>query len=158
MKNMKRFLTVLMAFTLLTGVSLYAQNPSKIALAMGELEKKYNETKGMDCMTFTKGKGLEMIKMVLNKELGKTFMKGVTSVTIIDYSEASEQVCQSFNKDLDVITTQLKELGTEGEKRGTRSFACTSNVDAGKLSDFIIVMEGDGKKTMMYMAGCIAVE
>ena len=43
-----------------------------------EIVKKYDDNNGVSCVTVAKGSGLEMLKMVFNKEFGKEFMKGVT--------------------------------------------------------------------------------
>ena len=62
----------------------YSQVPSKIDVKVQEIVKIYNNVKGVECMTVTKGSGLEMVKLMLNKQFGKDFMKGVTSVTVIN--------------------------------------------------------------------------
>jgi predicted lipoprotein len=71
-------------------------------------------------MTVTKGFGLSMVKMKFNKQFGKEFMKGVTRITVIEYSEASQQTCQSLHKELDAFSSLLKEadIGKEKDKSG----------------------------------------
>ena len=152
-----RSFTVLVALLMITGVSLYAQSATPVEKAMAEIVAKYENTKGVDCITATKGSGLEMMKMMLNKQLGKSFMKGVTSITIIEYSEASAQVCQSLRKDLDIFTSLLEELDAN-EDGYSRCFASPSKSGEGKLSDFIIAIEDDETKTIMYMAGEITIQ
>ena len=163
MRSFMRSLTVLVALLMITGVSLYAQSATPVEKAMAEIVAKYENTKGVDCITATKGSGLEMMKMMLNKQLGKSFMKGVTSITIIEYSEASAQVCQSLRKDLDIFTSLLEELdakedGDSNEDGYSRCFASPSKSGEGKLSDFIIAIEDDETKTIMYMAGEITIQ
>lgn len=156
-------LTILIALLMLAIANVYAETPSDASKAMRELVKKYNDTKGVNCITVTKGKGLEIMKMMLNNELGKSFMKGVTSITIIEYGEASEQVCQSLRKDLDQFTSLLKEFNLGGAKdiaqnQYSRCFACISEADAGKLTDFVIALEEGNTKNIMYMEGEIVVK
>ena len=102
-----------------------------------------------------------MIKMMLNKQFGKEFMKGVTSITIVDYSDASEDVCKALRADIDASLSVLEEIDLDGmetdpSNRYLRSFA--SSVDEKAISDFIIVIEDNDTKTLMYMAGKIDIE
>lgn len=158
MKSLKRVLSLFVVLALSMGIGVYAQNPSAVSIAMSELEKKYEDTEGVDCVTLTKGNGLDMMKMMLNKELGRSFMKGVTSITLIDYSEASAQVRKSLGEELETITSMLEEFDTGENKGAARGFASTADIDAGKLSDFLIVIENDDSKTVMYMAGEIVLK
>ena len=82
MKYINKILTLFAALFLAT-VS-YAQQPASVEKAVKEIVKKYDDNNGVSCVTVAKGSGLEMLKMVFNKEFGKEFMKGVTSITIID--------------------------------------------------------------------------
>ena len=70
----------------------------------------------MDCTTLNKGFGLNMIKVMFNKQFGKEFMKGVTSVTIIDYSDAPQQTRMALRKELDAFTPLLQEYNLGKEK------------------------------------------
>lgn len=161
---MKHFLKRMLLFvvlTVMTVVSGYAQETSEVEKKVNEMVKKYEGTVGVDCLSLVKGRGLEMVKMLLNKELGKRFLKGVTSITVIDYSDASEETCQSLRKDLNGFLILLEEF-TVGEEEAfadndyIRSFARTS--ESGTLSDFVIALEDKDLKTIMYMAGEIKVE
>ena len=160
----KRFAT-LVALILMAGFSAFAQNP-KVEQVMAEMVKKYENTKGVDCFTAVKGQGLEIMKLALRGKMGKDFMKGVTSITIIHYSDASEAVCQELRKDLDVFTSLLEEFNWKEDKDNkeaagnsyTRCFACTSAAAEGTLSDFVIAIEAEGAKTIMYMNGVITVK
>ena len=69
--------------------------------------KKYDD---ISCITVVKGSGLEMFKVMFNKEFGKDFMRGVTSITMIEYSDASEEICMGLRKDLDVFLSFLEEF------------------------------------------------
>ena len=149
------------ALALTTMVNVYAQAPSKVENKVNALVKKYENVKGVDCTTVTKGMGLNMVKMMFNKQFGKEFMKGVTSITIIDYSNAPQQTCTALRKELDAFTTLLKEynLGNEKEFANNdyiRSFA--SPIDDKTISDFIVAVENKDSKVIMYMAGKIKVE
>ena len=159
MKYISKILTVFVAFLLAT-VS-YAQQPASVEKAVKDIVKKYDDNNGVSCMTVAKGSGLEMLKMVFNKEFGKEFMKGVTSITIIDYSDSPEATCMDIRKDLDVFQTLLSEFDVSEEKQFSdndyiRCFA--TETDSKTISDFVMALEDDKSKVVMYMAGKIVVD
>lgn len=70
----------------------------------------------------------------------------MNSITIIDYSEASQETCTSLRKDLDVFLSVLQEFHLSEEesfskKEYLRCFSAVS--DSGTLSDFVIAVEDD---------------
>jgi hypothetical protein len=147
--------------SLLTMLSTYAQKTSEVQIKVNELVKKYEEVKGVDCTLIEKGRGLGMVKMMFNKQFGKDFMKGVTSITIIDYTDASKEVSETLRKELNVFLSVLKEYNLNKKKEFAehsyiRSFA--SSTDDGTISDFVVAIESLGSKMIMYMAGEIKVE
>ena len=142
-------------------LSTYAQKTSEVQIKVNELVKKYEEVKGVDCTLIEKGRGLGMVKMIFNKQFGKDFMKGVTSITIIDYTDASKEVSETLRKELNVFLSVLKEYNLNKKKEFAehsyiRSFA--SSTDDGTISDFVVAIESLGSKMIMYMAGEIKVE
>ena len=155
-------MVLLAALAVMTFVGGYAQEPAKVGTVVDGLVQKYGDVKGVDCMTLVKGKGLEMVKMMFNKQFGKEFMRGVTSITIIGYSEAPQETAQALRKDTDAFASLLEEfnLKEDSEFAGNgyiRSFASVSS-DTGTLSDFIIAVEKDESKMIMHMAGVIKIE
>lgn len=147
--------------SLLTMLSTYAQKTSEVQIKVNELVKKYEEVKGVDCTLIEKGRGLGMVKMMFNKQFGKDFMKGVTSITIIDYTDASKEVSETLREELNVFLSVLKEYNLNKKKEFAehsyiRSFA--SSTDDGTISDFVVAIESLGSKMIMYMAGEIKVE
>ena len=162
MKNMMKRIALLIALVLMTFVGGYAQEPSQVEKTIDAIVKKYDDVDKVECFTVTKGNGLEMLKMLFNKQFGKDFMRGVTSITVINYSDASEETCLALRKELDAFITLLEEFNLSGEKRFAdndyvRSFASASS-DAGTLSDFVVAIEKEDSKMVMYMAGEIKVE
>ena len=161
MKYFLKRIALLIVMIMMTFVSAYAQEPSQVEKMFEDLVKKYENVEGVECMCVVKGGGLEMMKMLLNKELGKSFMKGVTSITVIDYSGASQEVCSALHHELDAFTSMLEEFNVGEEPSFSdndylRSFASVS--DDGTISDFIMAMENEDAKSIMYMAGEIKVE
>ena len=162
MKNMMKRIALLIALVLMTFVGGYAQEPSQVEKTVDAIVKKYDDVDKVECITVTKGNGLEMFKMLFNKQFGKDFMRGVTSITVINYSDASEETCLALRKELDAFVTLLEEFNLSGEKKFAdndyvRSFASASS-DAGTLSDFVVAIEKEDSKMVMYMAGEIKVE
>lgn len=161
-ENMMKRVLLLVALVMAAFVSGYAQEPSQVEKAVYEIVKKYDDTKGVECVTVVKGNGLEMVKLLFNKQFGKDFMKGVTSITIINYSDAPEEVCLALRKELDVFIALLEEFNVGEEEQFAdndyvRCFASASS-DVGTLSDFVIAIEKEDSKMLMYMAGDIKVE
>ena len=100
--------------------------------------------------------------MMLNQQFGKDFMKGVTSITIINYSDAAQDVCLALRKELDVFESLLEEFDMDEEKELAtnefiRCFASISKEDK-TISDFVFAAEDNESKMLMYMAGKIRVE
>ena len=154
-------MVLLVAMLVMTIVAGYAQEPSKVEVKVKDLVKRYENVKGVDCVVVAKGSGLGLVKMMFNEQFGKDFMKGVTSITIINYSEASNEVCQALRQEIETFGSLLKEIvpkeDKESSKQGyNRSFASISNGNT--MSDFVIAIEDDESKMMMYMAGDIVVE
>lgn len=162
MKNMMKRIALLIALVLMTFVGGYAQEPSQVEKTIDAIVKRYDDVDKVECFTVTKGNGLEMLKMLFNKQFGKDFMRGVTSITVINYSDASEETCLALRKELDAFVTLLEEFNLSGGKKFAdndyvRSFASASS-DAGTLSDFVVAIEKEDSKMVMYMAGEIKVE
>lgn len=146
---------------MMTAATTSAQSPSQAEKAARELVRKYDGSDGVECIVATKGNGLGLYKMMLNKEFGKDFMKGVTSITIIDYSSASADVCIALRKDLDVFVSILEEFDLSDDKdyAGNEYIRCFASImDSDTISDFVFAMEEGSSKMLMYMAGRIIVE
>ena len=161
-KNMVKRMALIVALLMMAFINGYAQEPSQVEKAVDAIVKKYDDVDKVECITVTKGNGLEMFKMLFNKQFGKDFMRGVTSITVINYSDASEETCLALRKELDAFVTLLEEFNLSGEKKFAdndyvRSFASASS-DAGTLSDFVVAIEKEDSKMVMYMAGEIKVE
>lgn len=138
----------------------YSQVPSKIDVKVQEIVKIYNNVKGVECMTVTKGSGLEMVKLMLNKQFGKDFMKGVTSVTVINYSSAPQDTCLALRREVESFGSLLQEFKFGDEKSLVELDYVRCYAAAGEdcVSDFLAAFEGSGMKVVFYMSGKIKVE
>ena len=153
MKCSVKIIVLFMALSIISIGGAYAQEPSKIEIKVNELVKKYDDVKGVDCMTVKKGLELKMVKMMFKKQFGKEFMKGVTSITIIDYSDAPQQTCLSLRKEFDAFSSLLQEIKIGEEKvladiDYMRIF--TAKKDDNTLSDFIVVSEDNKQSINVY--------
>lgn len=161
MKHLIKKILILVVLCMTTIEVGHAQESSKVEAKVNELVKKYENVKGVDCMTVGKGIGLSMIKMMFNKQFGKQFMKGVTRITIVDYSDASQQTSLDLRKELDAFIPLLDEIKLGKEKEFAdndyiRSFATL--LEDNTISDFIIALENKDSKIIMYMGGKIQVK
>ena len=159
---MMKKMVLLVALCLATMVADYAQEPSKAEIKIKEIVKKYENVKGVECVTVTKGKGLGLVKMMLNSEMGKDFMKGVTCITIINYTDASQETCLALRKEVESFGAILEEFDMSKDKdlaenEYNRSYASIS-AETKSISDFVIAMEDAETKMMMHMAGKIKVD
>lgn len=162
MKQFIKRVVLLVTLCIMTMAYGYAQQPSNVEVKVKELVKKYENVKGVECMVIEKGIGLGMIKMMLNSQFGKDFKKGVTSIVIIEYSDASQEFIHAMHNELDTFKTMLEEVDTSEDEElaasdYVRSFMKVS-ADEKTISDFIFVMENKESKMMMYMAGKIKLE
>lgn len=158
---MKRIL--LFCLSLCLAIVCSAQQSSEVEKIVNEVVKKYDGKQGVTCMTVAKGSGLELFKTMLKQEFGRSFIKGVTSITIIEYSDAAGEICTELHKDLDLFLSLLQEFDLSKEKDFSdnsflRCFASESEAEAGTLSDFVAAIEDDKSKMLLYMAGKIKVD
>ena len=154
-------MALLVALCMTTMLTVYAQGSAKVEEKVNAMVEKYDGVEDVTCVTLVKGRGLEMVKMMFYKEFGKDFMKGVKSITIIEYSDATPATCQAIHEDLDGFLALLEEFNVGNEKQFAdndyiRSFAKPSGTKT--LSDFVIALEDKESKMIMYMAGEIKVE
>lgn len=162
MKSLIKGLAMLTALVMLGVGTLHAAEPTTPSAVMSKIVEKYEDTDDVMCLAVGRGLTLEMLKMNLNKSLGKEFMKGVKGITIIEYSDASAQVCAALHKDLDVFTSLLEELdpddGKGSKNEYKRVLANMKDVESGKISDFVIAIEDEESKIIMYMEGDIDIK
>ena len=161
MKYSIKKIVLFVALSVMTMATVAAQESSKADVKFGEIANRYKDVKGVMCITAAKGSGLGLFKAMLNRQFGKDFMKGVTSITLIEYSGASDDVRAALRGDLDVFSTILKEFDISKEQQfADSSYAkCfASELASGALTDFIVALESDKSKVMLYMSGEIKVD
>lgn len=144
---------LVMALTLWLGAA--AQPTSTGRELMTSLVEEYGEDKGVNGMVCTKGNGLEMIKLVLRKEFGKDFIKGVDMIIIIDYSKAEQQVAEVIRTQTESLSAsyEQKELPEEMTKGNymRNFFKLSENKEA--ITDMVVLMENESTRTAIYFGG-----
>ena len=158
MKNLIRIVMVLGALLTLSIFNCTAQQTPTAEQTFAQILKKYDGKEGITCMSVTKGSGLEMVKIMFNQEFGKAFMKGVTSISFIEYTDASPEICTALHDDLDAFISLLEEFDLSNEKEFSdnkflRCFATACDEET--LSDFVVAIEDEDSKMLMYMGGKI---
>ena len=144
---------LLMMLTLWLGAA--AQPTSTGRELMTSMVEKYGEDKGVKGMVCTKGNGLEMIKLVLRKEFGKDFIKGVDMIIIIDYSKAEQQVAEVIRTQTESLSAsyEQKELPEEMTKGNyMRNFFKLSDSKE-VITDMVVLVESAENKTVIYFGG-----
>lgn len=151
---------LLLVASIFVAQNTFARETSKVEKAVDEMVSKYEGASGVTCLTVVKGRGLEIMKAMLNKEFGKSFMKGVTRITLIEYTDASQENCKSLHKDLEVFQTLMDDFDFNNEEEFAENeyVRCFASEEDQALSDFIIAIEDKESKVFMYMAGKITFE
>lgn len=159
--GMRSFRAILLALFAIISITSNAATTEQVDKAVKDIIATYKDSKGIETVSVAKGNGLEIVKMMLKKHFGKEFMRGVTSITVLSYGGATEAICNSIRKDLDTIAAILEEFDVSGNKDFSqndymRCFA--QRTESGTLSDFVVALEKDQHKMVVYMAGEIKVE
>ena len=161
MKNLVKKLLLLVAVSLVSVTAALAQEAPKAVARIAEIVAKYEKTEGVSTMVAAKGSGIALMKMMLKDQFGKMFMKGVTNISMINYSEASAEVCESLHADSETLGTLLDEVDLS-DSDGTQEFDYARNyisvASETTLSDFVIAIEMGESKMMIYMAGSIQIK
>ena len=97
---MRSFRAILLALFAIISITSNAATTEQVDKAVKDIIATYKDSKGIETVSVAKGNGLEIVKMMLKKQFGKEFMRGVTSITVLSYGGATEAVCNSLRKDL----------------------------------------------------------
>ena len=160
MKNRFRW-TLCLAFVL-ASLSVSAEELSAVRASVREVIVELKDVKGVNSVELRKGHGLGIIKAFLRPKLGKEFLAGITSIIVIEYSKASEEVCDTMQKRLDSYSATLQEFKFDnnefGDNEKVRGYVAIDDKMIG--SDLVMIVEdrGKGSKLFIYMGGLLKVE
>lgn len=122
---------------------------------------KYKDVKGFSANTFVKGEGLGIVKAQMGRKMGKTFMKGVTIISMVDYSEAAKEVCDSIHADYGKYFSKFLDVEVPDSSKKDISYSRTFLMleeDKSAITDFITIFEDKEVKVFLYMGGIIKSE
>ena len=146
---------MLLAMLLTLWLGAVAQSSDTGRELMTSMVDRYSQNKGVNGMVCTKGNGLEMIKLVLRKEFGKDFIKGVDVIIILDYSKAEQQVAEAIRTRTESLSAsyEQKELPEELTKGNymRNYFKLSDNKET--ITDMVVLMENESTRTVIYFGG-----
>jgi hypothetical protein len=122
---------------------------------------KYKDVKGFSANTFVKGEGLGIVKAQMGRKMGKTFMKGVTIISMVDYSEAAKEVCDSIHADYGKYFSKFLDVEVPDSSKKDITYSRTFlmlDEDKSAITDFITIFEDKEVKVFLYMGGIIKSE
>lgn len=135
-----------------------ANQPTNIETTVKQIAAEYENRDGVDCIVVEDGASLTVIKQLFKQKFGKDFMKGVTSMVIIDYSKASNETRTAIRKRIDAFSATLQVFNiTDGEE--IKCFASVSNSnETTNISNLMFLMENSDNRMFVYMGGVINVD
>ena len=157
----KRVLTTILAVMLmLVSFGAVAQQSVNVEESVKQFATELEKTKGVDCVVLTDGIGLSMVKKVFNPKFGKEFMKDVTSMVIVDYADASNEVRNSIRSKVDKLAEHLSEFKPDDHeiKEGEYLKSYATVVDEKHISNFMVITENKEDKVFFFMGGILNVE
>lgn len=136
-------------------VGAAAQPASTGRELMTSMVEQYSQTEGVEGVVCTKGNGLEMIKLMLRKQFGKEFIKGVEEIVIIDYSKAEQQVAEVIRTQTESLSAsyEQKELPEEMTKGNYMRNFFKLNDSKQIITDMVVLVESAENKTVIYFGG-----
>ncbi len=155
MKNVLFRLALILAF-IFVGWSASAEQPINIEDSVKKIAKEFDKAEGVDCMILEKGLRLGLVKEAFKAKFGNEFMKDVTSMVIIDYSNASSEVAETFRKRIDSFSNVLQDLksGKEVVEEGKYE-KCYAKTEGLKMYDMMILIEDKESRIYLYMGGVL---
>lgn len=158
----KTLLRAIFAFALLVaGWSVSAQPSINVEESVKQIVKEYDGVGGVECLVVEKGEGLGLIKVLFSQKFGKEFMKGVTSMIMINYSKASNETCKALRGRFDAFSSVLQESnpGKKDLEDGQYVKVFASIIDGeAAVSNLMMIIEDNGEKMFIYMGGVIRVD
>ena len=149
------FVTLCMVIALSLSAVAQTQDSSSIRDKMKALAEKYDEVNGIESLVCVKGSGLEMMKLMFRKEMGKDFIKGVDMIIFINYADAPNDLAKTIRGEVEGMAKDLREEElpkdmTDGKYM--RNFFSLSN-DEKEIHDMIILVEEGDSKSVVYFGG-----
>lgn len=137
-----------------------AQQSVNIEPKIKAIASEFENSKGVDCVEISEGLGLTMVKKAFTPQFGKEFMKDVTSMVIIDYSDASNDVCSAIRRRVESLSAYLEEYTPKDNsvKEGEYLKSYATVKDKKHISNFVVITESGKDKIFIYMGGVLNIE
>ena len=150
----RAILAVALAFT---GLGVAAQQNTNIEERVKQEAAEFDNTKGVNCLVLSQGAGLGMVKTAFKAKFGNAFMKDVTSMVIIDYSDASAEVCSALHSKIASIAEQLQDFTPDNEDAKDGKYVKSYATVQGEtnISDFMIITEDGKDKIFLFIGGIL---
>ena len=156
----KIFLTIALLLSLSLGAAAQSSNAKSGRERMIEFAKKYEDSKEISSMVCTKGRGLDMFKLLMRGEYGKEFFKGVDIIIFVEYGDASAEQQKKVSAEIVALCKDFEKLDIpeenmpEGQKISTY---LKFNSDK-HITDMVVVLEDKEDKGITYFGGIIKLE
>ena len=158
MKNVLFRSALILAFVFASWTASAVQ-PVNIEDSVKKMAKEFENTAGVESVVLDGGLGLALVKSMFKAKFGKEFMKDVTSMILIDYSKATNDVANALRKRLDSFSAVLQELELgKGELAEGQYAKCYAKIEAPKISDMMIIIEDKESRLYLYMGGKLNVD
>ena len=157
---MKKLLltSVLAVVFILASWSASANQPVKIEASVKQIATDFEKTDGVDCIVVEDGVSLTIIKQLFKQKFGKDFMKGVTSMVIIDYSKASNETYTAIRKRIDAYSATLQVFNIP-DAGDIKCFASVNNSnETANISNLMVLIENSENRLFVYMGGVINID
>ena len=151
--------SVLICAFMFAGWTASAEQPVKIEESVKAIAAEFQNATGVECMVIDGGFGLGLIKGLFKSKFGKEFMKDVTSMILIDYSKAANEVAEALRKRLDSFSGVLQEFELKkGELAEGQYVKCYAKIEEPNLSDMMMIIEEKGSRMYLYMGGKLNID
>ena len=151
--------SIFLAISLLSSLAISAQTPANVEEQVKQIVAEYDKVKGVECIAIDNGAALGLLKTMFKQKFGKDFMKDVTSMVIINYSGASEDVAATLRGKLESFSSVLEEFKLDDkEVKAGQYMKCYATLKNKILSNFMVLLEENESRMYIYMGGNLVVD
>ena len=154
------FLTIALLVVLSASAAAQTTNAKSGRERMIEFANKYSDSKEITSMVCTKGKGLDMFKLLMRGEYGKEFFKGVDIIIFVEYGDASAEQQKKVKDEVEALCKDFDKLDIPKEDIPEGNNICTYmkfNSDK-NITDMVLILEDKEDKGITYFGGLIKLE
>ena len=154
------FLTIALLVVLSASAAAQTTNAKSGRERMIEFANKYRDSKEITSMVCTKGKGLDMFKLLMRGEYGKEFFKGVDIIIFVEYGDASAEQQKKVKDEVAALCKDFDKLDIPKEDIPEGNNICTYlklNSDK-NITDMVLILEDKEDKGITYFGGLIKLE